>query len=658
LRFFIKPVLSITILLLFSLPANATSVSCVYDKDVVFVICNNAATPTSHNNNSRIASNFFIDLIAAFDSRVGFIFNSETIEEQHDLTDLISFRRDIKDKIANAPTPKGGVNVLLGFEVAVEMLASAVDTARTPVIILINDSYFEEYEATLAEALTYAEDLGISVFSVKSGATLKIMLEQMRDIFITLVESGAQPLQSHTLTGNPQEIILNIENNSMYIISYIVFSDYPIQDVLLHYENDKYKVSSDRAGNYSVVTVFNPTAGDLILSLTGVYDDTANIYALPIYDLSLILGLPKTTVDNAEFLWFLQDSTGTNIYDPLLVNTIEPTLHIKCTTTNETYEIPLPRGNTNEIINLKSGSYEAFLINTGYNFPRISNSQSFYVPDTLPAPRITATAGVNRFLLFTVFQREVFIPLSDVILYEQENLPLKITLVSGSGGIVNHSYDSSDENNGYITLTAIAPGHSSALFEIRDVYGQSTSFQIEVHVINGGIFITILIVLVLAFFIFLFVRYIQNIPHLCTPMIPIIDVKSEAARKVEYGAGIGTLSVRLSLPLDFLDDIPPKYSFTLPKVQGSRTLQEIIDLNESVSGDYNLAFKSINWFPKNTVIRAASYKLLEVKIPPDCTVIFNGKESEKSTVLFDINGGVEIVITNDYGDYTIKLGRV
>ena len=662
-----------------------------FDLDVVFAIDNSGSMNQSDPDKLALtAANLFIDMCEGSDSRVGYVMYTHVIAAQRELTDLISFSRDIKREITSAKY-NGDTDIALGIETALDIFENKNDTGtntRQPVIILLSDGNTDlpkgprtlaESEAALEQAKADAESKGIPIYTVgfnfdgsldintmqsiasTSGGIMRETRSAnelpriLRDIYGDLTGASSENM-TVIATGAPQSVTISIEDNSNYKTTITVMSSQQVRDISLTMPNgaepdpDRVTENSDPNGKYTLLSVYKPEKGDWTLTFTGSKDDTVSIDLLSIYDLTLVFGLPRTSAGEAELTWWIEDNDGSSITDQDLLDALSPVIHVSSVTTGEEFTEQFPSGQTTMSITLEPDDYKAYLSIDNHGIVRTSNEQMFSVPDAPPfegVKDISLTDSMKQnsdtynVSLMTIFKPRKEIRINDIVNFTRENLPLSILGEAGAWGeYVDFNYDAASE---LITLSALKTGSTEILVTVSDTYDHSVDFYMSVKLYSGLIPIIAAIVLVLVAAIIVIIILMKKRPYLDDPM--------------------GKLFMKMKMPPDVNAD-PPQVWLKLPHTREKHTLRQLINRNIGIVEPYRIAFEEISWVADGMVFSAKTKSLLEIKIPsnPQYTVRSDG-QAGKNLVSLNKNGGAEISIGSgsgsgdNYSEYIITFGE-
>ena len=666
--------------------APAGSQAGQFDLDVIFVIDNSGSMNQSDPNKLALtAANLFVDMCEGSDSRAGYVMYTHQIVAERELTDLISFSRDIKKEIAATKYVRNGdTDIALGLETALSMFAqeaAAGTNTRKPVIILLSDGNTDlpkgprtvaESQAALEQAKKDAANMGIPIFTVGFNHDGSLDMDTMQDIAhltggIMREAGSADELpgilreiygdltgatsenMTMTATGSPQSVVIPVNVGSIYKTTITIMSSQPVSDISIAMPDgrdpgpDRVSTNTDPNGRYTLLTVFKPEVGDWVLTFTGTEGDTVSIDLLSIYDLTLVFDLPRTSLGMADFSWRLEEHTGAAITDPELLDVLEPVLHARNTATGDETVEAFPPGQRTMSLPFEGGDYEAYLAIENQGIVRTSNEQSFSVPFAPPLALSGSLSGSDNtysVTLMTIFNEDDTVALRDLVDFAKENRPLTIGTEAGQwADIVDFDYSAADET---IALSALSPGTEEITVTVSDPHGHSVDFYIAVKVRSGLIPIIAAALLLLAGAVAAIVIMLGKRPRLNDPMSKV--------------------GIKMALPTHSTYDTPQESALSLPQVKGKKTLQELINMNVSISEPYRLAFEPISWFPNGTVFSAKTKSLLEVKIPSSSGYTVKvDRQAGKGSVTFDRNGGTEIRIGSsegaDYSEYVITLGN-
>ncbi|MCL2577102.1 MAG: VWA domain-containing protein [Defluviitaleaceae bacterium] len=675
-----------------------------FDLDVIIVIDNSGSMRQADPDMLALtAANLFIDMNAGSDSRIGYVMYTQAIVGRRDLTELVSFRRDIKNEIsATRWDPRGWTDIALGIETALEMFANESDRSRMPMIILLSDGNTElevpahinprpirttaESNAALEVAITDAANMGIPIYTIGfnfdgeldmptmdriAATTGGIMRETnvasnlpaiMGEIYSHI--TGARS-SSHRIigTGYPQSVVISVENNSIHSAMVTIISGRPIRDISFTdprgAEYDGYDVNTDASGVYTLLTLTNPSMGDWTLTFTGSSGDIIFIDLLSIYDMEFVFDLPRTTprpmgadYSEAEFSWRLEDESGATVTDTDLINKLEPRLFLRSADTDTEQTINLNPGETSRVMHLIPGDYSAYMTLDSGGIIRTSHTHTFTVPEPPPEPGIAPISFIPGQLgrddtynvsMMTIFSASATIDLHDFIHVPVHNSIISITAGRGDWfDYIEWNYDSFRER---IDLSAINAGSTEIRVTVTDDLDPETNlhFTIDINISSGWLPIIIAAAILL--------------------LIIIIIIAAIQAKKPKINDPMSKLYIKMSLPSNLDTEVPPEYALALPAIKGKKSLREIINMNMSISEPYRAAFAPISWFADRAVISAKSKSLLEIKIPSNagCTVKVD-KQTGKNSVVFGRDGGAEIRIGStssgydEYDEFVIEFG--
>jgi len=662
-----------------------------FDLDVIFVIDGSGSMNFADPDGlAKVAANLFIDMNEGTDSRAGYVLYSHVIREQRDLTDLVSFSRDIKNSISGF-TYSGWTDIDLGLRTAFEMFereAAQGTNVRQPAIILLSDGNVHmpgwgvegetpsdqialmrqaahtnlisdlqannpdipiftigfNFDGTLdMDLMTSIADItGGDVFETSDAADLPSIL---REIYTQLTGARSTNILVYPVTGLPQSVTIPITDNSIHRAIITIMSSQSISDISLANPAGgagDYVVNTDPSGIYTVLTVMQPEIGNWTLTFTGTEGDTVSVDLISIYDMSLVFDLPRTSPLEAEFSWRMEDEMGIAITDENLISQLAPIIRITNIETGEVTAAAFSFGQMEMTLPMEAGVFTAYLELDDHGIVRTSNIHQFEVT-AAPPPTPLLGMGDVSVTMWTIFSPERSIALNEVINFTQENRPIEV--VADFGPWISHlewEYISAVE---LINLRATSAGSAEIRVIAMDVHGNEIVFFVVVNIISGWIPIIAGIVLLLLVAALVVILKIINKPRLSDPM--------------------SKLYIKMSLPASVHAEYPPEAALALPRVKGKKTLRALIADNIAVSEPYRIAFESIAWFADGTTLSAKTKSQLEIKVPQDprFTVKID-KNTGRDTVLLDKNSGTEIRIGfnsgggyGEYDEYIINLGN-
>lgn len=653
-----------------------------FDLDVLFVIDNSGSMLKSDPNRLALsASNLFIDMCEDSNSRIGYVMYTDRIPSSQPLTDISSFSQELKKAIASTRYQAiGSTDTALGLEKALELFKlDALDgkSQRKPVIILLSDGNTDLTDSksrTTQQSLAALEKVkgelanaGIPVYTIGFNYDGKLDVQAMNNIADTTGAMAQEATKADELplilrriygdltgansisypaikaTGQPQSVVIPIDNESIYKATITIMSKNSVKDISLkspdgstYSENDKsgkLTTNKDPSGKYTLLTLYRPVKGEWTLTFTGTKDDVVSIDLLSVYDLKLVMDTPVAAFGNTEVTWHLEDPDGNSLTDPALIAGLTVTLHANDDAVVEQF----PTGQTSASFALKPGDYDAHLTMESGDIVRTSNSKTFTVPAGNPVSLKDPTEDTVSVLLVTLFNKEKTVYIDEIIDYADYNRKLDVGISSGDWEeFVGLDYDSVDEA---VLVKALKSGGSETEVTVTGSDGSKATFYIAARILSGWWFIIGGVVLLLvAAGTVVFIMYKRK-PYLDTPM--------------------RDFPIQVNLPVDEIGNQPPETSLRLEHKKEKRTLQQIIDFNRA--DDYNTAFQNIKWFVTGTTFTARNSNSIEVTIPVSSrfTAVVDGRKIAKPTIsnLSKKKGVVIRLLAGEDNEYEIILGN-
>ena len=653
-----------------------------FDLDVIFVIDNSGSMLKSDPNMLTLsASNLFIDMCEYSDSRIGYVMYTDKISSSQPLTDITNFSEELKKAIASTRyQPEGDTDTALGLEKALELFkldALAGKSVRKPVIIMLSDgntdlpspsgrtteqslAALEVIKGKLAETgipvytIGFNYDGKLDVEALKNIAeTTKAMAQEaktadelpliLRRIYGDLTGANSISFPAIKATGEPQSVIIPIENESIYKATITIMSKNAVENLNLkspdsstYGESDtsgKLTTNKDPSGKYTLLSLYSPIKGDWTLTFTGTKDDVVSIDLLSVYDLKLVMDAPVATFAKTDISWHLEDTDGNNVVDTSLIAGLTVTLHAN----NDSVVEKIPKGQTTASFVLKPGDYESYLTMESGDIVRTSNTMTFTVPASKPIGLKNTSVDTVYISLVTLFRKDKTFYLDELIDYADYNRKLNIGFTSGEWeDFVELNYDHIDEA---ISVSALKSGKSETRVIVTGSDGSKATFYIAAKNLSGWWFIIgTLVLLLIAAGIVLFIIYKRK-PYLDTPM--------------------RNFSIQLNLPIDEIGYQPSETNLQLEHKKEKRSLQQIIDYNHA--DDYNIAFQNIKWFVTGTTFIAKNPNTIEVFVPVNSrfTAVVDGRKVTSPTTrqLSPKKGIVIQLLAGEDNEYEIILGN-
>jgi hypothetical protein len=659
------------------------------DLDVVLVIdCSGSMNYSDPGKLALAAANEFIDLCGSSDSRIGYVMYTHVIAASQQFDDrsyIVSFQKELKNAISAIQYQSAGdTDTARGLEAAMEIFKNdPVTSARRPVIILLSDGNTDlssnfSGSRTTAESLAALErvkaELDIPVYTIGfnyngnmdteslssissvTGARAQVATtaEELPDILQNIYADIAQAMDGSKTTviatGVPQTFEISVSNNSIYKAMVTVRSSKALTDVKMADpsgaepsrsvpDRNSMSLDVDPGGTYTMFSLFKPIKGQWQLTFTGTQGDEVTIAQLSVYDLSLVMDLPKTNYDGADISWHLEESDGTVINDQDLADMLTVTLHANDGAITETF----PLGAMTHFFELPPGDYAAYLTLDSDVIEREStNMQTFTILDGPPIELYDPSDDTLEFSLWTLFSDEAGFDISDLVDYEDFNRELDVSTPRRGGGweeYLEWEYDDYDES---VSIKALRSGKTTLTLEVEGNDGSSVRIYVNVNTKSGYLPIAGLAALVL--------------------IAVAIIIIAKAGKKPYLNDPLGSFDIELSLPGDIAYELTPEAArFKLEKVKAKRNLMQIIGYNTAYTDSYGAALRDVGWFTQGMVFYARKPYYLEVTVPvdPQYQVRVNGKRIPGDSV-FQLDGrsGLRIELVRNDDMYEITIGSV
>lgn len=650
--------------------------------DVIFVIDNSGSMLRADPYKLALtATNLFIDICEDSDSRVGYVMYTHVIRSFQPLTDVDEFSKQLKNAIsATEYQNDGDTDTAMGLEKAYELLSlDSLEgkSSREPVIILLSDGNTDlpkgitrttnQSLVALEEMTKTLTDAGVPVYTIglnydgkldtaamnaiaeTTGAmaqdvtTAEELLPVVHNIYADLADAEGDTIGPFVATGEPQSVKIPIENNSIYMATITIRGKEPIKDGSMsdpsgtaYDEQDasgKLTVSRDQGGRYMLLKLYYPVMGDWTLTFTGTKDDQVFIDLLSVYDLNLVMEDPATAYRAASISFHFEDSAGSKISDPSLIDGVQMTLH---NSDDDTELGVFPVGQDSYTFTLDPGNHSAYLKMVNNGIVRISNTKTFQVPAEDPIRLIDPAEDTAEVALTTLFHTQEDVFLDDYVLYAKYNEPLSVHIKSGDWEeLLDLNYDKTDLK---LHMTALKHGNKEAEITVTAVDGSSVVLYINTNIRSGWWFVIIasVILLVIAGGIILFLL----------------------SRRPNLNSVVRDIPVQVNLPDSQIDRTPPEATLRLETVKVKRSLQQVIEYNREYSVQYNTAFEGISWFATGTVFTPKK-NAIEITIPHNSQYIIridNKKQSGSYTARFTKNSRLTVEMARDEDIYQIIFG--
>ncbi|MDR0468957.1 MAG: VWA domain-containing protein [Peptococcaceae bacterium] len=655
-----------------------------FDLDVIFVIDNSESMFSSDPSRLALtASNLFLDMCEGSDSRVGYVMFTHSIAASQPLTNIDTFRTELKRAISSTQYVNGGyTDIALGLEKAYELLeldALNGKSARKPVVILLSDGNTDlpiGASRTTAESLAaldrmkntytaakvpiytiglnYDGTLDFGTIKSISDSTTAIAQETksanelpdiLRRIYGALTGSNSK---SNTViaTGQPQSFPIQIENTSIYKATITIMASNEVRDVsiadpsgIIYSTTDpagKVSFNWDPSNRYILLSLYRPLTGDWTLTFTGTRDDVVSIDLLSVYDMQLIMEDPLVSKRQVSISWHLEDADGSNIADPDLLDG----LTVSLIANGEVY--PFPQGESTATFEMLPGDYIGKLSMSSADIEKESeNSKSFTIPDKNPISLLDPAVDTKRINLVTIFWKRKEINLNEMIRYSDDNRPLSLSLTSGGwSDYLEIDYDRIDEK---LTVTAKKSGRTETEVTVSESDGNQIRFYISTRILSGIMFILITAAVLLAVAGIIVFLKLKNAPRLSDPMRDFAIQMEIPPEEVIQGKA------------------PPQARIRLPYIRANRTLMELLSDSREYNATYSRAFENIMWFPHGLVLAPKTREALEVTIPVNSGfTVHVGKQKIEKAEKYNFSKKekltIELVRNDNQDFYRIILG--
>jgi|GEM_PF-5549813 len=563
-------IVTIIAVIFFPLLVKATELE--LDLDIVFVLA-------SERTDTAVVANMIVDMQTGSDSRAGFIAVSDGQVVWSGFRELISFSRDVKNEMTNLRTENASPTSIEAMtNIVLDLFApnNLADIAlRRSVLAFIGDGV-ELDEETLA----FAIQAGIEVISINLQLDL---LEQVTTAYGVLI--GARPMQ--IFQGDTAIVTSSVLDGNIHKSIFTILGSNLPEITVSHDGVDLvHQINNDQSSRYAVITIIAPYLGEITIELLASRQIQVN--RIDVYDFSVVLDMPRTEVEKAEFTWRLQQGTLT-INDPNLINHLSPTLTIRDTNGMETEYTFLP-GQTSKQVVLPAGRYFAFVTIDDIGIIRTSTGREFAVPAAPSFELLMSNIDIN---LTTIFSESVSLVISDIVRYSRENLPLEVIFEVWQGDdIVLFEFDA-DANE--IHLRAETSGNAQFLVSIYDLYGNSISFIVNARVIEGAVFVFAAIAMVVVTAAVLVIVKIRKRPLLNSSM--------------------RSINIKMNLPQGLNLEYPPAIPLMLPSQKNKISLMELLKLNTSTARPYDDAIMYITKAVESITFEPKSGAVLSIRVP-------------------------------------------
>jgi len=666
-----------------------------FDFDVMFVLDYSGSMRTSDPSKlARSASTLFTNMCGTSDSRAGYVMYSHEIVKQsplRNLTDIESKNAIINEISGTEYTAGGDTDIALGLREAYSLLTNDAEYGnRKPVIVLLSDGNTDlspnKTDRTVEESLSeldtlkvqYAEK-GIPIYTIgfnyngslnmdimenianvtnafANEATSADQLQRiLSDIYADLSDARRNVIFDGVATGQPQTVEIPIPNNYISKAVVTISSSEPASAIDLTDPNNglvnrgAYTIDADPLKKYTLVTIPNPTAGTWQMQFTGKKDASVNITLISVYDLNFDLKVEMLNVSgDTKFSGIMSDGNGSIVDYRNLFPDADVKLYI---------ELPggallthtAPNGSTVDFLmftpgensveyTLEPDTYTAYLTLSGNEVTKDSNEVTFTIDPITPI-RSTGSTYIESKLWILILKKENEVPLSQVVSYTQDNLPLSVKGIPDDGAwadVFDWNYDS---KTGMLTVSSVKAGSGTTDIVVTGVDGSTLTLTLDTVVRSGLIVIIGAAALLLVLLVVAFIIMQQRKPYLNDPL-------RDFRITVEMPSGMDELA-------------PPETTLTLPHQKDAITLKALIEYNGAASTAYNEAFYGLDWFTTGLKFKAKKKDFLEVTVPSGAgySVKVNNTALAQTGYRLQRGGGLAIMLINDNGAYEIMLGE-
>jgi Ca-activated chloride channel family protein len=352
--------------------------------DAVLVVdVSNSMNQSDADKVSYEAMKMFVDMLSLTGDNVGVIAYTDEvlsskpmikIESQQDKEEIKQFI----DNLQRGPFTDNAV----GVTEAVKMLEGVISQDREPLIIMLADgnNYLNkstgrtqgQSDEEMETAIKLAEDKGIKIYTIGLNADGKLNKDELtrisertggiffetseaerlpnifNQIFANHLRLKLIPISNIQMTGDFQEIELNIPNDSVLEANISVMSSSPVELRLIDQTGAEVPVPGPNAilsqsNVYSVLKVIKPTMGNWKLLVKGVKEDDVTINLVYLYDLELAMDALKESYVIGEDLnaRVYLTSNGAPLQSPETYKGVTATLNVKDMATGISVSIPM-----------------------------------------------------------------------------------------------------------------------------------------------------------------------------------------------------------------------------------------------------------------------------------------------------------------------------
>ncbi|WP_433707546.1 vWA domain-containing protein [Paenibacillus illinoisensis] len=417
------------------LPQAAAAQAQTSGIDAVLVAdVSNSMNTSDRDKISNEAMKMFIDMLPVQGDKVGIVAYTDQVEREKALLEIQSDAdksslKDFIDQLGRGPY----TDISVGVAEAVNVLNHGADASHSPMIVLLADGNNDfnktkgrtqaQSDADLAKAVQEAQDQGIPVYTIGLNADGKLNKDALADlasqtggksfitdtpddlpqilseIFADHAKLNVVKLPSITGSGNFQEVMVNVPNDSVLEANISIMSSKQVEIELTDPSGKAVDLNSDAAKlstskSYSLVKLLKPQEGDWKLRVKGAPKDSIDINLLFNYDLQLVVDPIKTksyTKGDKVDLTAKLENGGQPLQDNDLYADMKATLVVNDLDTNKSEEQPLE--------NTGSGFAGTFEVPDNHNYELVIRAEedSFYresAPITINAGG-TAGAGTQ-----------------------------------------------------------------------------------------------------------------------------------------------------------------------------------------------------------------------------------------------------------------------
>lgn len=612
--------------------------------DVVYAI--DGSGSMLHSDPEKLAltaGKLFTDLCGTSDrdTRAGFVFYSQRIEQSSELESLQS--SGVKDSLQSALTAlsydsKNDTDIALGLTEAVRILkdGGSFDGTRNPMILLLSDGKtdlpngprtVEESQKEMTSTIEEAKQLGLPIYTVGLNyngsvdvATMKGIADAtgakyyetksatelnaiVRDIYNDHTEGVMDNLDPNydSATGR-YSTDFTVEDESIYTVNIVILTSYGVSDPVLTNpagqevpidQTDKISVTSD--DTYMTIKILYPDKGKWKLSVAGDANDAIDISMLSTRDLNLQLQFDtdqvkvKQPVQAAAILRRMDEQ----IQDPDLLNGAKVTLTLldeqgnpASSGTEMTYDEE-SHSYTCEVQPDAPGNYSAKASFTSANEKiKLESNQVSCTVSTVPLALKDGDSAQTDVELGP-FEKSRKLQISDYFTYD-DTAALTCSISSDGSGQAEY-----DEDAGALVLSRGKSGGYDVTAEVSDQYGSSAEWKIHVTQQSALIPIAAACAAIIALIVILLLVRRAKRPKLSMPV-----------------------TIELDLADQFADQTPASAALTMPSGKTQIGLMDLIAENPMCAQSYTkvMSASGLDSLAGRIVLKAAGEGRVDVVI--------------------------------------------